>query len=256
MKCNIKQIQELVLEIMRETINVCEKNNITYYCQAGTVLGAIRHSGIIPWDKDADLIIPSNEMDKFIECASRDLPKKYYVDYYTINPKGNRNFPRIGIRGYSTITLHVDVFWLIGIPNNREEQLNMVKEAKEITALTDLKRYSYFKYLKKLKIKQVIKKYKLSKIKTVDIMDKFTNFCKKYPYDKAKYVMNPSGKYGEKNIFEKEVYGKGIKKKFNYFDAIIPTQYDFYLKQYYGDYMKIPNEKEINEVKKKIYNVK
>ena len=68
--------------------------------------------------------------------------------------------------------------------------------------------------------------------------------------------MNPSGKYGEKNIFRKDVYGDGELRKYEDIFVVIPQKYDFYLKQYYGDYMKIPEQEYIDSVMNKQYKIR
>ncbi|MBR6159216.1 MAG: LicD family protein, partial [Lachnospiraceae bacterium] len=81
MKYTLTQVQSEVMKILEATINICDRNDILYYAQAGTVLGAIRHHGPIPWDYDADIIVPNNLINRFVECVSRELPDKYYVDH-------------------------------------------------------------------------------------------------------------------------------------------------------------------------------
>lgn len=256
MKYSIKEMQQAVEEIMIATIKVCEDNGIQYYCQAGTVLGAVRHDGPIPWDHDADIIIPNDQIDFFVDCCQRDLPKEYYVDYFTVDDKNLRQFPRIGKVGFSTDFLHLDVFRLIGLPNDVDTQYAMIDELKGLTANNALKRASYWKLFRTHRYRQMWDKIKLTGQTRRKYIEKFNEICNKYPYAEATYVMNPSGRYGKKNIFDKKVYGQGTKHKYSSFEAIIPTEYDFYLKQYYGDYMKYPDQNYIDGEMNKIFDVR
>lgn len=250
-KYTIKQIQEKIVEMMRLTIEICERNNITYYCQAGTVLGAIRHKGMIPWDADADLIIPSNEVDRFAECASRELPEGYYVNYYKLGNNTHGLFPRIGIKGYATKFIHLDIFILMGIPDDRALQEEMQCEAESYRKGNSITHTPLFFHLKSKHIKNALLHpyYKLTKGNYY--ADKMDELIHRYEYDKAEYVMNPFGKYKLKNVFKKEVYGEGSIVPFENLNVRIPSEYDFYLKQYYKDYMKFPDQEYVDHMMSK-----
>lgn len=256
MKLTIQQMQQYVYEMLQATIQVCEKNDIPYYAQAGTVLGTIRHGGFIPWDGDADLIIPNDQIDRFVSCAQRDLPEKFFVDYFKINAKSLRQFPRVGLSGFTTNQMHVDIFRLIGLPDDRETQLNMIEEARGYTKQNAALRYPLWRYLIKFRMREA---YSCLRQRIVDrelYIRKFDEVCNRFPYAQAQYVMNPSGKYGAKNIFKKEIYGEGLKKTFIDMPIRIPSEYDFYLKQYYSDYMKTPDQAYIDAAMNNTYIVR
>lgn len=65
MKCN--KIQNKLLNVAKEFKRVCEKNNLKYYMACGTLLGAVRHNGFIPWDDDMDFYMPREDYNKLIE---------------------------------------------------------------------------------------------------------------------------------------------------------------------------------------------
>ena len=251
MLINIKQKQEMILEIMKEVIKVCENNNITYYCQAGTVLGAIRHNGFIPWDDDADIIIPNDQIDKFVICCSKELPEKFHCDFYKFDDSSYRLFPRVGYKGTKTKSIHLDVFRLIGLPDDHDEQLAMIKEAKEYTLANKQIRAPWYKLLLRGKFK-----YLFEKIKDNKMYDKkFDELCHRYPYKEATYVMNPNGRYGARNIFDKKVYGAGQMHQFENIEVRIPSEIDFYLRQYYDDYLKLPDQEHIDKAMNKMTEI-
>ena len=68
-------VQEANLKILKELDRICEKFRIPYVLDAGTLLGAIRHGGFIPWDDDADVVMPRNGWEAFRKVAARELPE-------------------------------------------------------------------------------------------------------------------------------------------------------------------------------------
>jgi lipopolysaccharide cholinephosphotransferase len=247
MKLTISEIQDIETEIVKEISMICTRNNIDYYLHCGSALGAIRHNGPIPWDPDVDIIIPHNQIDNFCIIMRNELPNKFYLDYYDENKIYPASFPRIGLRGYSTNILHVDIFKLVGISSDEKEQLKYAKKARllNIVFLFKVRSEKYFgKFTLKKRISNLILKLILIPIRRDRIIRIFENHCNKYSFNESDYVTNPSGHYGFKNVLKKEIYGHGTVVKYSGFDVIIPKQYDEYLRHYYGDYMQYPPEKE------------
>ena len=249
--CTIQQLQEYELEMVKYVTDICDRHNIPYYLHAGSALGAIRHKGPIPWDYDTDIMVPENEIKRFILVVGAELPDKYYVntmdnddEYYTL-------FPRIGLSGYSTEELHLDVFRMIGAPESVSAQKKLVKRA------AFLRKCVMCKVRKKgdLNRKERILKTALLPIPKSVIVRLFDRLCNAVPFDQAKWVTNPFGRYGMKNMFRKEVYGKGVMVEYGGMQVRVAEQTDFYLKQYYKDYTKLPPEDKRKKAMEMIYTV-
>lgn len=247
MKLTINELQVIETEIVKEIAEICKRNNIDYFLHCGSALGAIRHGGPIPWDSDVDIIVPYNQYEKFIMTMKKELSEKFYLDYYDTNTFFTPMFPRIGLKGYSTAILHVDIFRLIGTSKVKKEQLHLTKKASFLSKIHYLK-IAKEKYRGKIKnIKKIslfIYRILLSPISLMRIREEFNSLCNLYPYNKATYVTNPGGHYGVKNIVPKSYYGKGTYVSYAGIEAKIPEQYDVYLQHYYGDYMQLPPENE------------
>lgn len=74
---NIRELQLRILETLKAVDNVCREHNLRYYIWAGTMIGAVRHKGFIPWDDDLDIAMPRPDYDRLIEHAAEWLPKPY-----------------------------------------------------------------------------------------------------------------------------------------------------------------------------------
>ena len=79
-KDNLREYQNMILEIFWDVVKVCKDNGITYFLTDGSCLGAIRHEGIIPWDDDIDMGIFSDDYDKFYEALNTSLGSKYTIE--------------------------------------------------------------------------------------------------------------------------------------------------------------------------------
>ena len=80
-EATLKKVQQTEMEILRDFIKVCDENNLTWFGDAGSGIGAIRHKGFIPWDDDIDVMLPRKDFDKMIEVIKRDYPS--YIGNYT-----------------------------------------------------------------------------------------------------------------------------------------------------------------------------
>jgi lipopolysaccharide cholinephosphotransferase len=127
----LKMLQAVLLEILSEVDRICKKNNIKYNIFAGTLLGAVRHKGFIPWDDDIDIAISRNEYIKFRDVCHNDLDKKrFFFQDHTTDPHypwgygriryKNTEFTRVGQEHLKMQTgIFLDIFPLDTVPNNK-----------------------------------------------------------------------------------------------------------------------------------------
>lgn len=87
-----KELFSSLLETLAEIDRVCKKNDIKYFAFAGTLLGAVRHHGFIPWDDDIDLLMLRKDFNRFIECCNRDIDHNYFLQT-TLNEDGYYRYP-------------------------------------------------------------------------------------------------------------------------------------------------------------------
>ena len=124
---DIKVMQKLLLQLMIKFHEVCEKHGLVYNMCGGTLLGAVRHKGFIPWDDDLDVCMPRADYEKFIQIA-----KTEYADEFITEAPGDENyiypFVKIGmkdtvlieghlINNYGVRNLYLDIFPVDGYPD-------------------------------------------------------------------------------------------------------------------------------------------
>ncbi|MCR4853786.1 MAG: LicD family protein, partial [Prevotella sp.] len=95
-------MQKRILDVLLRVDKVCREHNLTYYLSDGTMLGAIRHGGFIPWDDDADIAMPREDYERFIEHGAEWLPEPLELYCVEKNPKCSCTFLKI-IDGSTTL---------------------------------------------------------------------------------------------------------------------------------------------------------
>ncbi len=126
----LRQVQMIQLELLIEVDRICKKCNIHYNIIAGTLLGAVRHGGYIPWDDDADVALVRSEYEKFRKACIKELDRSQYVFQDHRNTKGYRwGYGKLRKKGTLFLREHqehmpymqgvfIDIFPLDGVPDN------------------------------------------------------------------------------------------------------------------------------------------
>ncbi len=247
-RINIKQIQLIENEMLKETIDILGKNGITFYMCCGSVLGTIRHMGPIPWDTDMDILIPLPQLEEARNCLEKGLSNRFCIDDLKNNKDYKNLFPRVAMPHTSSDTLHIDLFPIMGLPEDTAIQLKICKEINRRQEVFIRRKHMRSVIAHPNLMKNIIGRLIeifCSPYTKKQLTRQYYELISKYDYENSKYVMNACGHYGSKNIFVKEVFGLPVLKPYCDFEVPIPEQWDFYLRRYYKDYMKFPPEDEI-----------
>lgn len=244
----LKEIQMNSLNILKKIKEICEKEKIIYFLGYGTLLGAIRHNGFIPWDDDIDIMMPRSDYEKFIKYCMKNNElgyfslKHYLTSKEYIYPIARFCDTRYRIEYKNTkeydLGLFVDIYPLDGIDLNDHKFIKKLRWKQFLIGLTGIVKYEP----SKMKIKNLMK-YPLFLItrflKMNNILKDMDESSMKYDYNKMidvecvvwgmKYYKTP------KKLFEKFKLHKFEDDYFN-----IPEGYDKILKAYYGNYMDFP----------------
>lgn len=105
-EAEIKQIQQVLLEMMDDLDKLCKQENLVYFICGGTAIGAVRHKGYIPWDEDLDLCMPRRDYIRLAQLVRERLSDKYWVQNICFHDNYDLNFMKIRKKG----TRYVELF--------------------------------------------------------------------------------------------------------------------------------------------------
>lgn len=244
----MNEIQKIELNTLIDIVKVCDDNDIDYMLWGGTVLGAVRHKGFIPWDDDIDICMTLPNYYKFLNLAQSALGEKYFVQNYLTEPDFFELWTQIRVNNTTSMPLElrnwnihfgisVDVFPIIGLANDEKRRRKQHKLFEwHRTLLSD--RYYKAKGERipwKLKLVYLIpRKMRRALCKKMDnyiFLDPFA--CKDTADVWWKLLEFP------KELFEGMTY-----LNFEGYDFKTMKKYEQFLRLNYGDYMKLPPESE------------
>lgn len=250
---SLREVQLAQLGILERITKFIDENNLRYSLEGGTLIGAIRHKGFIPWDDDIDIMMPRPDYDKFIELYIKNNP---YEELMICCPENKTSFQpfckivdkRIQIIDESvcdqeTRFLWIDIFPIDGIPEEQSKINQIVRKNIIYNKLLYIHQYKTDYSNKSELIKNILRSCLRPFSMLIDANTVIKN-CTKYDFNICKYV---------KNLVWTSHYNVKIPKK--YFDEFVEVEfegkyykvikeYDNYLTMVYGDYMKLPPEHE------------
>lgn len=136
--------QCISLDILRELDRVCRNNGIDYFLAFGSLLGAIRDHTQIPWDYDIDTVVKIDDRDKLLDALKKGLGEDYYYSYSDIDETYPTSCLRVCKKGFSMMALHVDVFFLVGVPKGKRNEVLMIKRLKKLMGMRTTKNIHHY----------------------------------------------------------------------------------------------------------------
>lgn len=82
----LEQLHEVLYEILNEIVRICQKHQIPFFVIGGTAIGALYDEAILPWDDDVDIGMKREDYNRFLQVASRELDKRYFLSYIETDP--------------------------------------------------------------------------------------------------------------------------------------------------------------------------
>lgn len=252
---NLDELKEIELEIMKKVHKFCCTNNITYYLAYGTLLGAIRHNGFIPWDDDLDIWMFRNDYERFLkEFPVYGKKEGLYIAYKNTKPRYLRNMFKVCDERTRRSDLNflcddpygvfIDVWPIDGVPDSKLTRFFYLKWIRALRGI-------FFYSISNPELKPEFKKSKWKKLVGL-ILRKIIN-----PVSFLEYEEKLMTRYDPKKSKNVSCYGSDvlvIPPQKDFINAVlheyedtkfyIPKGYDNILRIRYGDYMILPKNKD------------
>ena len=244
---DLRPLQLAELEILKDVTQFCDDNDIEYLIESGTMLGAVRHQGFIPWNDDVDICMDAKNYRKFLKLAPKGLPQKYFVQNYQTDPKMYMRWTKVRRNGTTLLEdtkvdmhwgIFIDVFAISGLSNNsllRKVQIKMYEiyhklmikyfiQDKKIVTSSRLWKILY-------SIPESLRRCLLAVLEKIWLRD----------LEGKKLCLNS---YDEKSIFPTSIFLHKNKYRFENLELWGPEAFDDYLTLKYGDWRTIPKPEE------------
>lgn len=264
----ITEIKKLALDILKSIALFCDTNQLQYFLAYGTMLGAVRHHGFIPWDDDIDIIMPRPDYEKFLKTYNGFNPNYYIASIendfnytYTMSKVFDlrtklkdltlwKSYPKGGV--------FVDVFPIDGLPDSPVAQNKLFQHQQLLNLIyhSSCMKYTYSRHYvdsknKLAKIKGFIRTFLkfgavtlMHPIPTNKILLKINRDAQTFPFIQAKYksVLIDCASGNKREVLPAELFAERKKYKFEDQEFWGFANSDFYLKHLFNNYMEMPPE--------------
>ena len=260
---SLEEVKQVQIDLLNDLAQVCRQHNLRYYLTGGTLLGAVKYQGFIPWDDDIDLALPRPDFMKLIDILEKRNHSRYkmlsiyhnkdmyypfgkYVDTQTVEIETAKPITDYGV--------YLDVYPIDGVPEKKQDKflkkINLYKNFSYARWESKNTLHTQFSFSKKEGKQGFLHNYKDSIRKVFNVVTKPLGFqfwvrlldkqCQSYAFDEAKYIGVICHRYTPKQIFLKEQYIEQALYSFEGSQHTATKQADAYLTQIYGDYKKDP----------------
>ncbi|ORJ28276.1 phosphorylcholine transferase LicD [Streptococcus oralis] len=247
-KLSIEEAKKIELDILDFIDSFCKENGINYCINYGTLIGAIRHKGFIPWDDDIDLSMTRKNYEKFIQLFSEKQSKykllsletddQYFNNFIKIVDPTTKIIDTRNTKTYDS-GIFIDIFPMDTFNDSKVVDICYKLESFKLLSFSKHKNIVYGDS----KLKDLIRSFfwfLLRPISPSYFAIQIEKQIQKYRVKDGKYIAFIPSKFKEKEVFAKEVFEDFIEVPFEHLMLPAPKQYDAILKQYYGDYMTLP----------------
>lgn len=241
-----EELKAIQIDILKKVADFCDNNDITYFLAFGTLIGAIRHKGYIPWDDDIDIAIPRPDYDKFISLFNKDNSQ-----IQVISMENNMHYGFSFAKVHDTRTIinetqyiqdnfgvYIDIFPIDGIKSKKQ-----ILILRKINKLLHTKKANFTQRKLSKKIINAFGKIVLLPFSTHFILNVIDRISRQCPYGstpKAGCICDSV--VGERAIVDTNLFHGSKIQEFEGHLFKIPIGYDKWLRSIYGDYMQLPPE--------------
>lgn len=258
------ELQKIQLNILQEFDVFCREYNIKYYIIGGSAIGCVRHKGFIPWDDDIDVGLYREDYDRFVELAHLKWNGKIqirnyrFIDdfYHCLTHAVDTSITVIDRERIKPVYTNVwiDINPLDGFPRSAIRRKLHYLHLRTIKTLIVLSKFDVLfdmnkkrSKLEQLAISIITKLNFAQRFDTKKLISKLENVLRKYDARKEGFAGNFLGRYKEKEIMPTNIFDETVWMDFESLKVPVMKDYDTYLRNLYGDYMKMPPvDKQIN----------
>lgn len=234
---NLSNEQKDILKMLKVFKKVCEGNNIWYSLACGSVLGAVRHKGFIPWDHDADVFILLSDREHFRAAFMNSFIKDISLRNFDITKRCGQCHDSLFMISNGK-SIHLDIYTLVGAPSDYREQKRFIQTCYYLDRIFKSKFVNWHNCKPRNKFPVLLSKcitFPISESRIKENIHKRENL---YPIDKADYLVNMCCYNTVKECIPKDIYTDTIEVQFEDESFMIPKRYEEYLSRIYGtDYM-------------------
>lgn len=238
----IDELKKIQIAVLDTVVSYCTEHNLRYYLGYGTLLGAIRHKGYIPWDDDIDIVMPRPDYEKLL--ANFDNEKSSYkIKAYQSYCKAydGRTIFIEEVKEKFEIGINIDIFPLDGMPDSVEECNSLLKKTILLYKLYSLKIMQWRTGRRLYKnLFLMMTRIPLAFCSKEMLINKIVRLSKQYDYEKSKNVAMGVASYGVNECMDKRIFEGAATAFFEGKEYVIPQGYKEYLTNIYGDYMQLP----------------
>lgn len=254
---DIKDIQREELKILSKVDSVCRKYKINYFLIGGSLLGAVRHKGFIPWDDDVDLGMVREDYERFLEVCKKEIEFPLFLQTDSLEEGYPLSFAKV-INTETIFTekrskniktgFFIDIFPFDKMPNNILQKKIQKIKFKLLNSYLETELEWREKNLKSFIISLLVNPLRAKSVRQIkrlreDTMSQF-NSCEHFSY------FNIASQYGpEKEEIKNSEINRIIYMNFEGIQLPILADYDAILRRQYGNYMEIPKDRSQKHIK-------
>ena len=253
-KIMLEEKKRILVDILSEIDSFCRNNNIQYFLIGGSLIGAVRHNGFIPWDDDIDIGMSREDYERFVKEYASDSNFTQVLDFRNCK---NYIWPAAKVihkgtllyeNNYKKVDLgvNVDVFAWDGVPGDIEKARRHYRKINRYRDVLTLKHLVLNRKRSVIKNAIVILGKVFCIVPDKWLLSRIHKLSIKFAGVKTDFVCNFAGAWKEKEIVKRSLLGSVVPHQFENAEYPIPVGYDEFLRGIYGDYMQLPpKEKQV-----------
>ncbi len=248
-----REVQLRCLSVLKAFDAVCRENHLNYYLSGGTLLGAIRHRGFIPWDDDVDVMMPRADYMKLLDVPMSDpryamFSAEKCADYcraWARMTDTRTRTQQVGLFDGDTDGIYIDIFPIDGMPAGKLASRLFFARLRLLDVLCKFPRRKRISSVERWRTAKIMLRALLGwlPLDTHALALRMNRVAQKQPYETRDFRgVSMTTHYGARERMPAEVFDHAVDVEFEGLKLPAPCGWDFYLTRLYSDYMQLPPE--------------